>query len=183
MGKARILVVEDEPVVATDLRCELVDMGYEIAGVALDGETALSLAIAENPSLVLMDIGLRGNMDGIDAAEQIRRKVGLPLVYLTAYVDEKTLQRAAATEPLGYLVKPFRAAELRTTVRMALYRHRAEKNRSQQAREYASALNEINVILLTDSTSSRMSPMGQAFDPLGSCHDLEDVCTINRYPG
>ncbi len=147
MARARILIVEDEPVVATDLRYELTEMGYEIAGVALDGETAIRLATTEKPSLILMDIGLQGQMNGIDAAEQIRRSFGIPVVYLTAYVDDKTLNRAKATHPFGYLVKPFRADQLRTTITVALHRHQEEEKRSQQIREYASTLREINVVL------------------------------------
>jgi signal transduction histidine kinase len=124
---ARILVVEDESIVALDLRSSLEHLGYTVVGTAATGEDAMAIAERELPDLVLMDIRLRGEMDGTEAADRIRRQLGLPVVYLTAYSDEATLQRAQVSEPYGYLLKPFADRDLQVTIQMALYRHRAQR--------------------------------------------------------
>ena len=127
MTPARILVVEDDRVVARDLRQQLVRLGYEVAGTTPRGEEAAALAMSARADLALCDIRLEGHMDGIDAAGEIRAACDIPVVFLTAYADDETLQRARITEPLGYLLKPFEDSQLRTAVEMALYRHRADR--------------------------------------------------------
>ena len=127
MTPARVLVVEDDRVVARDLRQQLTRLGYEVIGTTARGEEAAGLARAGRADLVLCDIRLEGAMDGIDAAGEIRAACDIPVVFLTAYADDETLQRARITEPLGYLLKPFEDSQLRTAVEMALYRHRADR--------------------------------------------------------
>ncbi|MFN2571458.1 MAG: ATP-binding protein [Gemmatimonadales bacterium] len=134
---ARILVVEDESIVALDLRSSLEHLGYQVVGTVATGEDAVQIAEREMPDLVLMDIQLRGAMDGTQAAEQIRTRFNLPVVYLTAYSDEATLQRAQVTEPSGYLLKPFADRELQVTIQIALYRHRAQREHEELVREQA----------------------------------------------
>lgn len=123
----RILVVEDEAIVAYDIRNRLESLGYAVVGIAHDHTSALRLAEQERPALVLMDIRLGDALDGIDAAETIREQFGIPSVYLTAYADEPTLQRAKITEPYGYILKPFGDRELHAAIEVALYRHRADR--------------------------------------------------------
>lgn len=147
MPKARILVVEDEPVVATDLSCELKELGYEVAGVVADADAALASVSEENPDLVLMDIHLDGSRDGIEAATEIRREFGTPVVYLTAFADEATLQRAKDTEPYSYLVKPYSSDELNAALTIALHRHDQEEVRGREARVTLDKLDEIDAIL------------------------------------
>ena len=125
---ARILVVEDNRTLARDIEQRLVRLGFAIAGVTGSGEEAIVLAERERPELVLMDIRLEGGMDGIAAAEHIRERFGVPVVFLTTLVDDITL-RAASVEAFGYIVKPAQDRELRIVIEMALYKHTAEKDR------------------------------------------------------
>ena len=126
MAKAQILIVEDDNIVVMELRNRLQSLGYAVSGVASYGEEAIAKAGEVRPDLVLMDIRLKGAVDGIEAAEEIRARFDIPVVYLTAYADEDTLQRAKVTEPYGYVIKPFQERELYSTVEIALYKHKAE---------------------------------------------------------
>jgi putative nucleotidyltransferase with HDIG domain len=146
MAKAQILVVEDDNIVVMELRDRLQRLGYAIAGVASYGEEAIEKAGGERPDLVLMDIRLKGQVDGIEAAEEIRTRFGIPVVYLTAYTDEDTLQRAKVTEPYGYIIKPFQERDLHTGIEVALYKHQAEEEIRRRNRELA-ALNTIAAVV------------------------------------
>ncbi|MDB5802426.1 MAG: hypothetical protein JWL63_3365 [Rhodocyclales bacterium] len=123
---ARIMVVEDERIVALDLKGGLESLGYDVIGIAARGADAVERASALRPDLILMDINLEGPMDGTEAARLIREDCHLPIVFLTAYATEETLERAESSIPYGYLLKPFELRELEATVRMALARHRDE---------------------------------------------------------
>src|SRR5215210_577043 len=127
MANARILIVEDEAIVAADLRAKLNRLGYTVVGTASRGELAIELAGSERPNLVLMDILLAGEMDGIEAADRIRQECHIPIVFLTAHSDSETLSRAKVTAPFGYLLKPFNERELETHIEMALYRYQIEQ--------------------------------------------------------
>jgi PAS domain S-box-containing protein len=127
MSKPRILIVEDEVITALDIRSRLQRAGYDVSAIASTAEEAMERVASGEPDLVLMDIRLNGTMDGIEAAREIRIRAGTPVVYLTAYADQETLQRAKATEPYGYLLKPFEEREIHTTIEMALYKHRMEE--------------------------------------------------------
>jgi two-component system, cell cycle sensor histidine kinase and response regulator CckA len=126
MNPTRIFVVEDEFVVALEIQERLSAMGYHIAGTAAHGEQALKLLSLDHPDLVLMDIRLQGDMDGITTAEEIRRRFHLPVIFLTAFSEDATLDRAKQADPYGYILKPFEDRELKSTIEMALHRHRAE---------------------------------------------------------
>ncbi|MBN1889726.1 MAG: PAS domain S-box protein [Thermoflexales bacterium] len=126
MSDVRILVVEDERIVAKDIQLRLHELGYRVAGVVASGEQAIQQAAELRPDLVLMDILLKGELDGIQAAEQIQARFGIPVMYLTSHSDEATLQRAKLTSPLGYILKPFESRELHTAIEIALYRHAIE---------------------------------------------------------
>lgn len=128
---ARVLVVEDEHLVALDIQLRLARMGY-VPVVAFTGADALARAGEEAFDLVLMDIRLRGTMDGIDAAAAIRASYDVPVIYLTAYADNPTVERARMTEPYGYLLKPFQDRELKATIQIALQRHASERFRQEQ---------------------------------------------------
>ncbi|MDD2882087.1 MAG: response regulator [Rhodoferax sp.] len=124
--KPRVLVVEDELVVARDIAQQLLDMGYSPVGTTHLGEHAVMLAAELLPDLVLMDIQLAGAMDGIEAAQEIRSRLAVPVVFLTAFAADDVLARAKVTEPFGYILKPFSERELSTVLAMALYKHQAE---------------------------------------------------------
>ena len=123
---ARILVVEDEALIAMDIRQQLVQMGHTPVGHATRGEQALELVEVLKPDLVLMDIQLAGPMDGIQAAQLIRNRNAVPVVFITAFAAEETLARAKLTEPYGYILKPFSEREMGTVIEMALYKFQAE---------------------------------------------------------
>ncbi len=130
----KILVVEDESIVALDIQHRLAAMGYVVAGLAFTGREALALAGRMKPDLVLMDIRLKGPMSGIEAAECVRDEYDIPIVFLTAYADQATVERARISEPFGYVVKPFEDRELSITIEIALYRHKVERQlRESQA--------------------------------------------------
>jgi signal transduction histidine kinase len=126
MTRSRILVVEDEQLVADDLRETLEILGYEVVALAASGENAIAKVAATHPDLVLMDIRLEGAMDGIEAAETIQANFQVPVVYLTANADLATLERVKQAQPFGYLIKPFSEKILTTTIEIALSRHQAE---------------------------------------------------------
>ncbi|MEW6137541.1 MAG: response regulator [Thermodesulfobacteriota bacterium] len=146
-----ILIVEDEIVVAMEIEEKLRSQGYDVTSLCSSGEEAAVLVNRRCPDLVLMDIKLDGNIDGIEAAELIRRDHDIPIVYLTAYADEATLERAKRTEPFGYLVKPFSGAELRTTIEVALYKHQQEIKTREAARWLESVTNVLgSALIVTD---------------------------------
>ncbi|PKG33604.1 PAS domain S-box protein [Methanoregula sp.] len=126
MSEAKILIVEDEAVTGMDIQKSLVEMGYSVVAIATTGELAVRKAAELHPELILMDIMLAGRMNGIEAADKIRRHCHIPVVYLTAYSDDTFLARAKLTEPFGYILKPFRELELKTTIEMALYKYTME---------------------------------------------------------
>jgi PAS domain S-box-containing protein len=155
MTSVRILVVEDEAIVALDLRKRLSSLGYEVVDVTAQGEKAVEIARKHRPDLTLMDIRLRGEMDGIKAADIIRTELFLPVVYLTAHADNATVDRARVTEPFGYILKPFDERELRTVIEMALYKHEAEIKLRESERRYATTLASIgDGVIATDKNGA-----------------------------
>lgn len=152
MIAASILVVEDDRVVARDLQQQLVRMGHAVVGTAASGEDAIRLANRHQPDLVLMDIRLDGEMDGIEAARRIRLAHPIPVVFLTAYANDDMVERASLTQPFGYLLKPFEEPQMRTVIQMALYKHASDARLRLSERRYAATLASIRdgVILCGD---------------------------------
>lgn len=129
----RVLVVEDEGVVAADIRLTLRDLGYTVIATISSAEKAVEVALTQLPDLILMDIHTKGSMDGVQAAKLIREKAPIPVVFLTAHGDAETAQRARAAEPLGYVVKPFKELDLRNAIELALQRSVNERKMSDPA--------------------------------------------------
>lgn len=136
MTNPQILIVEDELIVAKNIEVSLQKAGYEVPAIVTSGEEAIQQAGQIRPDLVLMDIRLQGEMLGIEAAEQIRTQFDIPVVYLTAYADEASLKQAKPSQPFGYLVKPFRGEELRSTIEMALYKHEIDQKLRESELRY-----------------------------------------------
>lgn len=136
MKKIQILIVEDERIVASDVRTSLERLGYKVCGTAVFGEDAIKKAEEARPDLVLMDIVLEGEMDGIEAASIIRTRYDIPVVYLTAYADEKTLKRAKKSEPFGYILKPFEDRDVHSTIEMALHKYKMGKMLKESEERY-----------------------------------------------
>jgi len=125
--RVTLLLVEDEVIVAEDVRRRLENLGYSVLGIATRGKDAIEMAVKFHPRLILMDIGLRGGMDGIETVRHIREKVDIPVIFASAYSDDTTLHRARAAEPQGFVLKPFEERELRVTIEMALYKHASDR--------------------------------------------------------
>lgn len=140
MRNIKVLVVEDESIIAQDMISRLKRMGYSSVGPAITGEKAIELASSELPDIILMDISLAGDMDGIEVASRIRAKHNIPVIYVTAFSDDKVLDRAKPTAPYGYLIKPFIEKELRATIETALYKHRVEEELRQSREQYLALL-------------------------------------------
>ncbi|MHC1744177.1 MAG: response regulator [Syntrophobacteraceae bacterium] len=157
MKPARVLIVEDEAIVAMDIADRLSGMGYELAGQTANGELALTLAKEQKPDLVLMDIRLQGDMDGVTAAEAIRHQFRVPVIFLTAYSEETTLHRAKRTEPFGYILKPFDDRELRSTIEIALYKHRSEEEIRRLNRLY-DVLSQVNQTVVRVRSREELLP-------------------------
>lgn len=150
--KPRLMIVEDESVVALDIQHRLRHLGYDIVAVAAKAEVAVRQAQSLRPDLVLMDIQLRGELDGIDAAEAIYSHLDIPVVFLTAFADEATLQRAKNVTPYGYLMKPLQEQELHTTISTALYRHEIERKLKESERRLHTTLHSIgDGVIATDT--------------------------------
>ncbi len=171
--KTRILVVEDIAITAMDIKRRLQGLGYEVVGTVASGEEAIDRAERERPDLVLMDIKLKGEMDGVQAAEQVRRKLDIPVVYLTAYSDETTLQRAKVTQPFGYVLKPFEERELHTAVEMALYRHTLERRLRESEQWLSTTLRSIGDAVVATDASGRIVFMNPVAEELVGCGQQE----------
>jgi two-component system cell cycle sensor histidine kinase/response regulator CckA len=151
----RILLVEDEAIIALDLRQRLQGLGYVVTGIAATGAEALDLAQKTSPTLVFMDITIQGPMDGIETAKALSRRMDVPIVFLTAHADTGTILRAKAARPYGYLVKPFEERELATTIETATYRHKTEAF----ARLLQQAIGSANVGIVVANTHEPLLPI------------------------
>ncbi len=140
MKSIQILVVDDEPVIGKDVQRSLQALGYAVPGVASDGASALEMTRRLNPDLIIMDVRLNGELDGIETAMEIKRSYGTPVIYLTALADEETIGRAKETEPYGFLLKPFNERELRSVVEMALARSVSQERLQRSRERFASTL-------------------------------------------
>ncbi|MCZ7402796.1 MAG: response regulator [Candidatus Methanoperedens sp.] len=152
MQQTKILVVEDEAIVAESIKIKLKKMGYSVISTASSGNEAIRKTEEFLPDLVLMDIVLQGEMDGIEAAKQIHENFNTPVVYLTAYSDDKTLLRAKITEPFGYIIKPFKERELQVAIEIALFKQDMEKKLKEKNEWFSVTLNSISDgVIATDS--------------------------------
>jgi CheY-like chemotaxis protein len=143
---SRILVVEDEAIIAADMTLRLAQMGYQVAGTATNGESAIALARELRPDLVLMDIMLEGPMQGTEAAKRIHDESKVPVIFVTANTDDATLDRVFNAGPFGYVLKPFENRVLRIAIEIGLNRHRLEQEREKLVKELKQALDEVKTL-------------------------------------
>jgi len=172
---ARVLVVEDESIEAMGIERKLKRLGYIVPAVVASGEEAVKKAEETQPDLVLMDIRLKGDVDGIEAAKQIRSRFNIPVVYLTAYADEETLQRAKITEPNGYILKPFEERELRSNIEMALYKHKMETKMRIKDKAIDSS---INAVAIAD-IDGNISYVNRSFLTMWGYENSEEVLRLS----
>lgn len=144
MGQVRILVVEDEVIVARTIANQLNQLGYKVIGIASSGQAAIAKALESKPELILMDVILKGEMDGITAASQIREQLDIPVIFLTAYGDDHTVQRAKYTQPFGYVVKPFTPKDLRIAIEIGLLKYELERDLKENRDKLATLLNSMS---------------------------------------
>lgn len=146
MVKTKILVVEDESIIAMDIKISLQGLGYDVIATVPSGELAIEKVEGDKPDLILMDINLKGEMDGIETAEQMRSRFRVPVVFLTAFADEKTLGRAKITGPFGYITKPFEEIDLRVAIEIGLYKAKLEAERERLITELQEALAKVETL-------------------------------------
>jgi PAS domain S-box-containing protein len=174
-SRARILIVEDMAVVALDIECTLVQLGHQVIGITGTGPEAVRMARQLRPDLVLMDINLLGPMDGIEAALAIHAEQPTPVVYLTAYTDDDTLQRAKLSEPLGYVVKPVNKRELEACIQMALYHNQVDEAWRASEERYSAVVRQgQDGIWLIDVDGRRVLEANPAAQRL-SGYDADDI--------
>ena len=167
---SKILVVEDERITAEDIKSGLECAGYNVPALVSSGEDAIEKAGKLKPDLVLMDIKLKGKMDGIEAAEQIKYLYNIPVIYLTAYSDEYTVQRAKITEPSGYIIKeetgllrkPFEESELHTAIEITLHRHKMEKDHDILLSEMVKNINDAVIATNADGRIKLMNSLAES---------------------
>ncbi len=184
VNKPKILVVEDEAIAAENIAGRLRQQGYDVVGIVDSGAEAIAVAIKACPDLVLMDVMLKGEMDGITAATEIYALLEIPIVYMTAYSDDGTLQRAKGAHPFGYLVKPFKPQELKATVEIALH-SRQNRNEMKQAllqsellREQAEVINKLKSDFMSMVSHEFRTPL----TTINLSTDLLELQSINWTP-
>ncbi|MFP4374005.1 MAG: EAL domain-containing protein [Spirochaetaceae bacterium] len=173
MHNERILVVEDEKIISLDLQRRLERFGYQVVGLTATGTDAVEKARALLPDIILMDIMLGGDIDGIDAARQIKAELGIPVIFLTAFADEKTLARAKEAEPYGYVLKPFKERELYTTIDMALYKSSVHKKLQSQERWFSGILHSVGDAIIATDAQNNIQFMNPVAETLTGWHEDE----------
>jgi CheY-like chemotaxis protein len=154
-----ILIVEDEAVIAMDLEMRVQKLGYRVAGVTAHGDRALEIAGRLHPDLVLMDVNILGGRDGVTIATEIRERLDIPSIFLTAYSDDETIARATDSNPLGYLIKPIAERELKAAIEISLYKHRLDKLLAGKNRELAAKVEELEAALAQVRELSALLPI------------------------
>lgn len=175
MSKTKILVVEDEIIIAMEIADRLKSMGYDVLRIVSNGNDAIRTAQNEQPDLILMDIMIQGNIDGIETATRIRTKIDIPVIYLTANADESTLERAKVSDAFGYLIKPFEEKELNTTIEMALYKHRMEGKLRENEERFKSLVENSSIGIFRLSKEGRILHSNPTFIKLFGFMKLNEL--------
>jgi two-component system, cell cycle sensor histidine kinase and response regulator CckA len=170
-----VLIVEDEAVVARDLHRSLVDMGYDVAGCVSTSSEALAAVAARSPDIVLMDIRIKGQPDGIETAALVRARFHVPVIFLTAYADEETVARAAHSEPYGYIVKPFTSREVRSAIEIARYKYAMDTRMAERERWFSTILRSIGDGVIACDPEQRVQFMNAVAERLTGWSEQEAV--------
>ena len=175
MSSARIMIVEDESIVAEDLRKRLANLGYEVPAIVSTGEEAIEVAKLTGPSVVLMDIVLGGVIDGVQAAEAILSQLDIPVVFITAHADDATLDRAKITGPFGYIIKPFREQELRSVIDIALFRHKMENEVKTLERWLRAIITSIGEAVVATDIDAKITYINPVAETLIGCNQQQVI--------
>jgi len=195
MEKIKILIVEDESILALGLKKKLENLGYNVTDIAASGPETIEKVSQNKPDIIMMDIVLKGNMDGIETAAKLNKTESIPVIYLTAYADDEILKRAAVTEPYGYILKPYNENELKANIEMTIYRKKAEQEKildyedvyrgvtsfisenedSFKKALFGSLLNEINTSI--DIGSNKIYITAQRGQKSSSNEDVSEILT------
>jgi DNA-binding LytR/AlgR family response regulator len=170
MRKTKIIVVEDEVIVAKDIQKTLIQLGFDVPAVASSAEMAFEKIDFHEPDLVFCDIKLKGNIDGIDIATRLREEYLIPVIFLTSYVDKDTLQRAKVTEPYGYIVKPFNQTDLETTVSMALYKFEQDLKVRESEKRFASVISNIDEAICIVNLENKITYLNPSAESILKCN-------------
>lgn len=192
MEQPAIFIVEDEAIVANDIKETVKSMGYTVSGMAKSGELALEKIKETHPDLVLMDIHLAGQMDGVTTAGRVHVLYNIPVIYLTAYADKALLDRAKLTEPYGYVIKPYDERELHSVIEVALYKHRIEREKKKQDMVLFAVISAVEWLLRVSHTESSVAPEPLDFntsdirdilEPVGLTLDAGAIGIFTTVPG
>ena len=171
----KILIVEDEHIVAMELKSRLNDLGYSVCGAVATGEEAISKSIEIVPDLILMDINIKGGFDGVEAAKRIKKLHEIPIIFLTAFTDDKTLERAKVVEPYGYIVKPFEERELHTTIEIAVHKYKMERKLKENERKLSTILKSIGDAVIATDNCGKINFINYAFKFITGFDESESI--------
>jgi PAS domain S-box-containing protein len=175
MANAQILVVEDENTIAVTIQDTLKTFGYAVPAIVCSGEEGIQKIAELQPDLVLMDIRIEGAMDGVEAAEKIRSDFNIPVVYLTAYIDDDTVQRAMVTEPFGFVLKPFKPTDLHVAIELALYKHKMEMKLKESEQLLSTILENIDDAVISVDTNGCVTFINPAAEKLTCCGQKDAI--------
>jgi PAS domain S-box-containing protein len=185
LDKKNILIVEDEGIIALDLHARLLTLGYNVTDMVSTGKEVLAVLKTKTPDLILQDIMLKGNLDGIEIASKIKLEYDIPVIFLTAYADEKTLERAKLAEPYGYILKPFEERELRSAIEVALYKHSIEKKLKENERWLFTTLQSIGDAVITTDVKRNITFVNRITEELTGwgANELvgKDICSVIKF--
>ncbi len=179
--KSKILIVEDEVIIAMEIADRLGSMGYEVLRIVANGNDAINVALQEKPDLILMDIMIQGDIDGIETATKIKSVSNIPVIYLTANADEATLQRAKVSDAFGYLIKPFEERELSTTIEMALYKHKMEAKLKANEEQFRSIFENSTIGIYRMDIEGNILLANHEVLKILDCNSLEDLGNKKAY--
>ena len=179
MDNARILIVEDEAIIAMEIESHLQSLGYKVTSIVDTGEKAIKKTEEGKPDLILMDIRIKGEMDGIDTAEVIRNRFGIPVIFSTAYLDEERIERAKITMPFGYVLKPIQERDLKVTIEMALYISKVDEERGRAEKRFKTIFEEAPLgVALIDSLTGFIYEVNQKFADIAG-RTRQEMATID----
>ena len=175
------MVVEDDALLAENLQKVLNDLGYAVVGPVATGEAAIAKAVDARPDLILMDIRLKGDMDGVSAAARIQAEVDLPIIFLSGYSDIQTLQQAGSTKVYGYLIKPVRAQDLLASIETAFYKHRADQQVRESEERYRAIMKQtLDYVFVISTSTWNILDSNPAFEKIVGC-TAEEIRKMSIY--